>query len=240
MMDQPEWNIERAPEKVLDPTASEEALDASSRPSNGGGAMQDIASARASHLERAQRLGRQLRVQVVIDEMRWLRRGVELVFTKAPDGTIWPVKVRVGRETTDEDVLAAGSVVTRCAQYNDAIHTLRRLRERLAAMVHQRRITVAAGSPVAYAYHELSRLDELIARRQGSSMSHGMVHITTLVREIEFLDRYDAHLAPIVLAAVRASRTVEHREALPLRPWRRWLRWVTLGLKGARDEESRL
>jgi hypothetical protein len=43
---------------------------------------------------------------------------------------------------------------------------LRQLAEWIAAMVRQGRITLAPGLPVTYAHRELSRLDELIARRQ--------------------------------------------------------------------------
>jgi hypothetical protein len=185
------------PEGVVDAAASELAP---TRPSESS-ASQDIADPRASRLERALRLGWQLRMQVVFDDTGWLRSEIELIFTKNPDGTIWPVKLRVGQEATDEDVLAWGGAVARCAQYNAAIRTLRQLGERLAQSVQQGRITLAPGSPVEYAHRVLSGLDQLIARRQMSTMGYGTARLVTLEREIEWFGRCDAHLAPIVLAA---------------------------------------
>jgi len=99
-------------------------------------------------------------------------------------------------------------------------------------MVHQERITLAAGSAVAYAHHELSRLDELIARRQVISMGHSVVDLATLIREIELYERCDAHLAPIVEVAERAALIAKPSDVPPPRSQplsaRRWLRWLTL------------
>lgn len=226
------------PENVVDAATDELAPQVPTRPSDGS-ASQGIADPRAIRLERVLRLGRQLRMQVAFDDTGWLRGEVDLIFTKNPDGTIWPVKVRVGREATDEDVLARGGPVARCAQYNAAIRTLRQLGERLAQSVQQGRITLAPGSPVEYAYRVLSRLDELIARRQLSTMGHGTVCIATLLLETEFFERCDAHLAPLVQAAEREAPAVAPRVPSPPRPARRWLRWMTRGLKGARHAESR-
>jgi hypothetical protein len=228
----------RDPENIVDPAAGELGTQVPTLPSDGS-ASQGIADPRAIRLERALRLGRQLRMQVAFDDTGWLRGEVDLIFTKKPDGTIWPVKVRVGREATDEDVLARGGPVARCAQYNAAIRTLRQLGERLAQSVQHGRITLAPGSPVEYAHRVLSRLDELIARRQLSTMGNGTVCIATLVREIDYFERCDAHLAPLVQAAEREALAVAPRDASPPRPARRWLRWMTRGPKGARYAESR-
>lgn len=229
----------RDSENVIHAPAGELALNVSTQPSDDhrSDAIQDIANTSAIHLERARRLGRQLHIQVAIDASGWLRGEVELVFTKSRDGTIRPVKVRVGREASDDDVLAGGGVVACCAQYNSAIGALRQLGERLTAMVRQERITLMPGSPVAYAHRELSRLDQLIARRQAICMGYGVIGLAPLIREIELFERCVADLAPIVLTAERAAHTAEPRAASLPRLAHRWLRWA-LGLKGARHEES--
>jgi hypothetical protein len=201
-------------------------------------AIRDFLARRTSRLERERRLGQQLRVHVTIDETGWLRDEVELVFTKKPGGTIHPVKLRVGHDARDEDILAGGGVVARCAQYNDALDKLRYLAEHLVELVHQGRVVLALGSPVAYAHGELSRLDELIARRQAACMGHGVTRLAWLVSEIEYFARCDAHLAPIVIAAERAAASVATRDALTPPVARRWLRWITRGLRWARHGKS--
>jgi len=176
-------------------------------------------------LERARKLGRRLRIEVAIDRTHWLRREVELVFTRNPDGTLRPVTVRVGREVSDEEVLADGGVVARCEQYNTALGRLRQLAARLNEAVRDGRIALVPGSPIAYAHRELARLDELIERRQGITMSRGVVRAATLFREIEFFGRCDAHLAPILRAAMRPARANAPRAGSLVRRARRWLRW---------------
>jgi hypothetical protein len=85
----------------------------------------------------------------------------------------------------------------------------------------------------------LSRLDELITRRQRSTMGAGTVCIATLAREIDYFERCDAHLTPIVQAAEREVSAVAGRDPSPPRPVPRWLRWMTRGSKGARYAEPR-
>ena len=78
------------------------------------GEIEDPIQTRAMRLERARVLGRRLRIQVAIDDTGWLRSEIELVFTKAPTGTLEPITVRVGCEASNDDVLAQGGVAARC------------------------------------------------------------------------------------------------------------------------------
>ena len=94
---------------------------------------------------------------------------------------------------------------------------LHELAECLATMVRNGAITLESGSAVADAHGELSRLDELIERRHRVAMGHGTVQLATLRRELEFFQRYDAHMAPIVHAAARAASVAVHRAATPRR-----------------------
>ena len=185
----------------------------------------DPIQTRAMCLERERALGRLLGLQVAIDNTGWLRREIEVVFTKAPNGTIQPITVRVGDEAGNDDVLAHGGVSARCDEYNAAIGKLHQLAEYLATMVRDGTITLEPGSPVAYAHGELSRLDELIEQRQRITMGHGTVQLATLRRELEFFQRYDAHMAPIVHAAARVASAARPRNAPPARRARRWLPW---------------
>jgi hypothetical protein len=193
-----------------------------------------IDDTKVSHLERARRLGWHLRVQVAIDDTGWLRSEIELVFTKNPDGTLRPLKVRVGWEASDEQVLAHGGVVARCAQYNGEVRRLRQLGKRLDELVRGR-IILPHGSPIAYAHSALSpsRLDALIAERQESCMGHGTCRLAWLLREIEFFRRYDAQFAPIVLAA-------EQRVVSPPQLTGRRLRWVLRSLARIGSTAQRL
>jgi len=207
--------------------AGEPALDAPTSPADDVDRkpIQSHAATRAMHLERARKLGRRLRVPVAIDDTGWMRREIELVFSKERDGTLRPVLVRVGHDASDDAVLTHGGVMTGCAQYNAALVKLHQLAERLAALVRQGRVRLEPGSPVAYAHRELDRLDELIARRQLLAMGHGTARLATLVRETELFARCDAHLAPIVQAAEDAInvRTPRDVSRAPKR-WR-WPRW---------------
>lgn len=180
-----------------------------------------IDDTRVNQLERARRLGWLLRVQVAIDQTGWLRSEVELVFMKNPDGTLRPIKVLVGREARDEDVLG---VVARFAEYNGELVRLRELGKRLGELVQREPTILLPGSPIAYAHGALSpaRLEALIAKRRSSCMGHGVIRLAWLVREIEFFRRYDAQFAPIVLA--------ERRVVSPPQLARRWLRWVLRSL----------
>jgi hypothetical protein len=172
----------------------------------------DDAAVRADQLERARKLGRSLQVEVSIDTTGWLRNEIEIVVDKQPDGTLRPIKVRVGADATDDAVLAHGGIVADCAQYNGALGRLRQLAEQVATLVHEGSVGMDPGSPLAYAHRDLIRLDQLIAQRQGVTMGHGTVRRSTLRREIEFFARCDAHLTPIVLAAVRPPSPRPHEQ----------------------------
>jgi hypothetical protein len=159
----------------------------------------------AIDLERARKLGQHLRLEVAIDRTHWLRREVELVFTRNPDGTLRPVTVRVGREASDEEVVADGGVVARCEQYNAALGRLRQLATQLTEAVRDRRIALVPGSPIAYAHRELARLDELIGRRQVSYMGNGVVRLAFLIQEIAFFDGRNRIHATIVIHEVTCN-----------------------------------
>jgi hypothetical protein len=176
-------------------------------------ALQRRADACALQLERAHQLGRRLGIQVLIDDTGWLRSEIEVLFSKELDGTIRAITVRVGRDASDDAVLGSGGVLARCEQYNGALDRLRQLAERLATMVREDHVTLDPGSPIAYAHHQLSRLDELIAGRQRITMGHGTVRLDTLDREIELFRRCDAHLAPIVFATEVRARPSAYRQS---------------------------
>jgi hypothetical protein len=211
------------------------APDSSSEPAGDGpcetaengarGATSDRAHRVAVDLARARKLSRRLRIEVAIDGTPWPRHEVELVFTKNPDGTLRPLGVRVSREASDEEVLADGGLVARCEQYNAALGKLRQLAEQLSEAVRDGRIALVPGSPIAYAHRELARLDQLIERRQEITMSRDVVRLGALRREIEFFERCDAHLAPIVHAAPRVASSAQSGSAPPARRARRWWRW---------------
>jgi hypothetical protein len=137
----------------------------------------------------------------VVDDSGWLRADVELRYKRRQGGEIRPMLVRVGSEARDEELLADGGVIGRCQRYNAALDQLRQLGNRLAAAVDARRIGLTAGSTIAHAHGELSRLDALITRRQVAYMGHGTVRLHRLVRECSFYEDHHASLAPIVLAA---------------------------------------
>ena len=100
-------------------------------------------------------------------------------------------------------------------------------------MLREDRVSVVPGSPLECAYQELSRLDKLIIDRQMKYMGHGVVRFRQLAEEIEFFERCDAHLAPIVLAAEDAA--MESRNtATPRTPWR-WLPWVPWSRRRSRQ-----
>jgi hypothetical protein len=169
-------------------------------------------------LERARKLSRRLRVEVSIDTTGWLRNEIEVVVDKALDGTLRPVKVRVGADATDEAALERGGAIADCERYNAALARLRQLAEQCTKLVLQGRVRMAPGSPLAYAHRELCRLDELIAHRQRVTMGHGIIVLRTLHREIEFFVRCDAHLTPIVLAAEEGVNASAPHDRLVARP----------------------
>lgn len=170
------------------------------RPETAGPAVSELAPD-SSRRSRVLQLARQLEVCTVIDDSGWLCADVEIRYRRHQGGTIYPVMVRVGSDARDEELVANGGVVGRCGRYNDALNKLRQLGVRLAAATEEHRIALVAGSTIAYAHRELSRLDALIIHRQVMYMGHRTVRLHRLVRESEFFEDRYAALAPIVLAA---------------------------------------
>lgn len=170
-------------------------------------AGKDIDGTSIAYKERALRLGRLLRVRVVVDQSGWLPGDVEIRYKREHRGTIRPVMVRVGPEARDEELLAEGGVLGRCRRYNDALDRLRELGTRLTAATRDRLTALVPGSALARAHHELSRLDALIDERQGKYMEHGSVCFHRLVREIEFYEERCAYLDPIVSAVEQGLLT---------------------------------
>ena len=150
---------------------------------------------------RALELGRQLGVCAVIDATGRLGSEVELVCKRRDGGAISPVMVRVGSEARDDELVADAGVVGRCRRYNDALERLRQLGLRLAAAMDAHPIELTAGSTIAYAHRELTRLDALISERQATCMGQGTVRLGLLVIESEFFEEHHASLEPIVVAA---------------------------------------
>ncbi len=186
----------------------------------------DPASVRAEYLARARELGWRLGVEVEIDETG-LRSEVELTFDKQRD-ELRPVKVRVGRDATDETVLAEGGVLASCRKYNATLVLLRQLAKQLTHQVRHGTIRLEPGSPVAAAHRQLSELDDLIANRQRITMGQGVVRLTTLRRETEYLASYHDLTAAIVQAAGQTtdddtSQGASVRTQQPS-PFSHWLR----------------
>ena len=181
------------------------------------GARVDLVEIRVAHLERARKLGLRIDVKVAVDDTGWLRGDVELEITKEQDGTIRLVSMRISPGTSDDDVLGEDGVLERCGRYNSAIGQLRQLAARLAQLADDQNLKLDPGSQAEYAHRWLARLDELIARRQRSTMGMGRVRRSTLGREIEFWSRCDANLTPIILEAERTASG-------PRRSARRWWR----------------
>lgn len=170
-------------------------------------ATRQSSEARDEYKERALRLGRLLHIHAVVDQSGRLLGDVDLRYERGHRGTIQPVVVRVGPEASDEELLAEGGVFGRCRRYNDALDKLRELGTRLMAVIQDRLTALVAGSALACAYHELSRLDALIAERQTEYMAHGSVRLHRLVREIMFFEGRHAYLMQIVLAAEQGVLT---------------------------------
>lgn len=152
-------------------------------------------------LERLDELSARLHIAVTLDHTGWLRDGIELRYVRGPEGTIRPTMVRFGHEAIIDEALAHDGVIGRSTRYNEAIGELRKLWERLDALVRWRRIPLDPGSAVRDAYQSLRRLDELVASRQSVRMGHGVVSVETLDHEIVFFQRYHAHLLRTVAAA---------------------------------------
>jgi hypothetical protein len=161
-----------------------------------------IADANQLNLARALRLGRLLRVRVLIDEGGWLRGDIEIAYQRERGNTIRPITIRVGLETRDDEVLADGGPVARCRRYNAAITELGQLGLQLAENVRAGRVTIRPGSPIAEAHRELNGLDARIAARQSKHMGHGVVRLRALVSETELLESRHAQLAVIMSSAL--------------------------------------
>jgi hypothetical protein len=216
----------------ISPPMADDPAPASPSPAEGGpgGEIIDIAHARMTSRARGLRLSRELQLHVSVDASGWLRKEVEIVYRREREGTIAPFAVRVGGEAADADLTGPNGIRGRCRQYNTVLRRLYQLAARLATMVRQGRVTLAPGSAIAYAHHELARLDTLIAWRQATYMGHCVVRLGQLGAEIVYFERCDAHLTPIVEQAEQPARKAPpFTPAVPRpRPTRaaRWLRWM--------------
>jgi hypothetical protein len=191
----------------------------------------DAIAKQVAHMNRLFKLQRCLQVEVWIDTIGWLRGDIEIIVDKDLDGTLWPVKVRVGADLSDDVILERGGPVAECVRYNAALGRLRQLAGQLATLVRKGHAGMAPGSPLEYAHAQLARLDELIADRQRRTMERRVVRLQTLRREIEFFLRCDAQLTPIVLAAERATTTTPpEKPAAPARSL-----WMRLGRRKRRS-----
>jgi hypothetical protein len=168
-------------------------------------ATPDLTDARQLNLARALRLGRLLRVRVLLDDRGWLRGDIEIAYQRERGNTIRPITVRVGLETQDEDVLADGGPVALCRRYNAALAKLGQLGSQLAESVRAGRVMIQPGSPIAEAHRELDGLDAMIAARQSKHMGHGVVRGRTLVTETELMENRHAQLVAIVSSSLTDS-----------------------------------
>jgi hypothetical protein len=148
--------------------------------------------------ERLHEMSRRLGVPVAIDNTGTLRDGIELQYVLGPKGTIRPAMLRVGRGAIVDDILAHGAVIDRVTRYNGVLGKLRRLWDRLVALLQRARQPIKPGTPVWRSYQELLKLDDLIALRQSARMGQGVVNPEILDREIEFFQGYYAHHEAIV------------------------------------------
>jgi len=155
--------------------------------------------------ERVHELSQRLGIPVAIDDTGALRDGIELHYVPGPGQTIQPTMVRVGRDAIVADILAHGDVIGRVTRYNGALGKLRKLWDRLVALLKRTPQPFQPGSPVWRSYQELAKLDDLIALRQSARMGHSVVSPEILDREIEFLEGYRAHHEAIVANAEQAG-----------------------------------
>lgn len=145
---------------------------------------------------RERRLAEALKIHVYIVDTG-PRHEVAIVYGCQLDGSITPIAARIGRQVANADLVGPEGVRARCEQYNAALCRLRDLATKVETMLHQGHPLVP-GSALAYARHELSQLDQLIATRQARYMANNIVSLRRLGVEIEYYRRADAHLAPIV------------------------------------------
>lgn len=219
-------------EEVIEISAGEPQLAEGSVPAanNAAGAIGDVTYDRMARHARALRLSRELRILVVVDAAGWLKDRIEIIYHRERRRTIRPYFVRLGHLAADADLSGEHGVWARCRRYNAALERLHQLAAKLATMVRTGSVTLVPSSAVAYAYRHLSRLDELIASRQAQHMGHCAVRLDRLGDEIAYLDRCDAHLAPIIEQAEQAAGTPPPQaptelQRNPARPARAWLRW---------------
>lgn len=166
-----------------------------------GPAPTDPAIARRLGLARALQLSGRLHVHVIVDHTGWLSRDVEIIYRRELGCIIHPITVRVGREASDEDILADGGALGICRKYNEAVERLRQLAIRLAAVLREGHLDVRAGSELDAAQRELSMLDALVASRQLKHLGSGVVRLERLRSEIAFFDERHSDLAQIVTSA---------------------------------------
>jgi hypothetical protein len=139
---------------------------------------------------------------------------VAIVYGCQLDGSITPVAARIGRQVANADLVGPGGVRARCEQYNAALSRLRHLATKVETLLHQGH-PIVPGSTLAYARHELSQLDQLIATRQAKYMAHNIVTLWRLGVETEYFRRADAHLTPIVEPFDRTGDDARPREPQP-------------------------
>ena len=152
-------------------------------------------------LDRVDELSSRLHIPVTLDRTGWLRDGIEVQYARGPDATIRPTMARFGHEAIVDDLLAHDGVIGRCTRYNEALGDLRKLWDRLDALVQRGQTPLNPGSAVWDAYQSLRRLDDLVASRQSARMGQGTVSVETLDHEIEFFQRQHAHLLRTVATA---------------------------------------
>jgi hypothetical protein len=162
---------------------------------------------------RERRLSEALEISVYIDDTG-PRHEVAIVYGSQLDGSITPVAVRIGRQVANTDLVGPEGIRARCEQYNAALCRLRHLATKVEMMLHQGHPLVP-GSALAYARHELSQLDQLIASRQTKYMAHNIVSLWRLGVETEYYRRADAHLTPIIEPFDRTEREARPREPQP-------------------------
>ena len=149
--------------------------------------------------ERIPELSERLHLPVEIDST--LHDGIELHYVLESNRDIRPTVVRIGPQALVTDILAHGNVAVRITRYNGAIGKLRKLWDRLVALVKRTGQPLREGTNAWKSYHELAKLDELIAKRQATRMAEGAVDPLVLDQEIEFLEGYRAHHETIVAEA---------------------------------------
>jgi serine/threonine protein phosphatase PrpC len=162
---------------------------------------------------RERRLAEALEIPVYVVDTG-LRHEVTIVYGCELDGSITPVGARIGWQVANTDLVGPEGIRARCEQYNAALSRLRHLATKVETMLHQGHPLVA-GSALAYARHELSQLDQLIATRQAKYMANNIVSLWRLGVETEYYRRADAHLTPIVEPFDRTGNEARPREPQP-------------------------